>query len=97
MIDMLGFKLEMPKREDSVNEKARPIYLDMQVHFDHRPTSRPPFSRNCSLGNNSGRPKGIGCNAALHDRSVWKSTQPDTRLWVGGRERCRECPQGQYD
>jgi hypothetical protein len=28
---MLGFKLEMPRREGSVNEKIRPIYLDMQV------------------------------------------------------------------
>ncbi|KAI0076459.1 cysteine desulfurase NFS1 [Panus rudis PR-1116 ss-1] len=29
--DMLGFKLEMPRREDSVTGKARPIYLDMQA------------------------------------------------------------------
>lgn len=29
--DMLGFKLEMPQREDSLTGKARPIYLDMQV------------------------------------------------------------------
>jgi len=29
--DMLGFKLEMPRREDSLKEKTRPIYLDMQV------------------------------------------------------------------
>ena len=29
--DMLGFKLEMPKREDSVQGKTRPIYLDMQA------------------------------------------------------------------
>lgn len=28
---MLGFKLEVPKREDSLQGKARPIYLDMQV------------------------------------------------------------------
>ena len=28
---MLGFKLETPKREDSVKDKARPIYLDMQA------------------------------------------------------------------
>jgi hypothetical protein len=28
---MLGFKLEMPHREGSLQEKARPIYLDMQV------------------------------------------------------------------
>jgi cysteine desulfurase len=28
---MLGFKLEMPRREDSLKEKIRPIYLDMQV------------------------------------------------------------------
>lgn len=31
--DMLGFKLELPKREGSVTEKARPIYLDMQVRY----------------------------------------------------------------
>jgi hypothetical protein len=31
MTDMLGFKLEMPRREDSVSNKARPIYLDMQA------------------------------------------------------------------
>ncbi|KAI0345297.1 cysteine desulfurase NFS1 [Trametopsis cervina] len=29
--DMLGFKLEVPKREDNVKDKARPIYLDMQA------------------------------------------------------------------
>jgi cysteine desulfurase len=34
MTDMLGFKLEMPRREDSLTKKTRPIYLDMQVnHF----------------------------------------------------------------
>jgi cysteine desulfurase len=31
---MLGFKLEMPQREDSLFEKERPIYLDMQVSAD---------------------------------------------------------------
>jgi hypothetical protein len=31
MIDMLGFKLEMPRREGSMKEKTRPIYLDMQA------------------------------------------------------------------
>lgn len=30
---MLGFKLEVPHREDSLIEKIRPIYLDMQVQF----------------------------------------------------------------
>ncbi len=30
-LDMLGFKLEMPRREGSVHEKIRPIYLDLQV------------------------------------------------------------------
>ena len=30
---MLGFKLEMPRREDNVKDKTRPIYLDMQVRF----------------------------------------------------------------
>ena len=29
--DMLGFKLEVPRREASMNTKTRPIYLDMQV------------------------------------------------------------------
>ncbi|TFK76356.1 cysteine desulfurase NFS1 [Pluteus cervinus] len=29
--DMLGFKLEIPRREGSVQEKTRPIYLDMQA------------------------------------------------------------------
>ncbi|KAH7889524.1 pyridoxal phosphate-dependent transferase [Phlebopus sp. FC_14] len=29
--DMLGFKLEVPSRENSVGQKARPIYLDMQA------------------------------------------------------------------
>ena len=28
---MLGFKLDVPRREDSMNTKTRPIYLDMQV------------------------------------------------------------------
>ena len=39
--DMLGFKLEMPQREDSLTGKARPIYLDMQVSTVHL---RCPFS-----------------------------------------------------
>jgi hypothetical protein len=30
-LDMLGFKVEMPKREGSLRETTRPIYLDMQV------------------------------------------------------------------
>lgn len=30
--DMLGFKLGMPHLDGSLKEKARPIYLDMQVH-----------------------------------------------------------------
>ena len=29
--DMLGFKLELPQREDGPTKKTRPIYLDMQV------------------------------------------------------------------
>ena len=29
--DMLGFKLEALRREDSMSTKTRPIYLDMQV------------------------------------------------------------------
>ncbi|KAH7911411.1 pyridoxal phosphate-dependent transferase [Hygrophoropsis aurantiaca] len=29
--DMLGFKLEMPNRENGVAQKTRPIYLDMQA------------------------------------------------------------------
>jgi hypothetical protein len=29
--DMLGFKLEVPRREGTSKDKARPIYLDMQV------------------------------------------------------------------
>ena len=29
--DMLGFKLELPQREDGLTKKTRPIYLDMQV------------------------------------------------------------------
>ena len=29
--DMLGFKLELPQREDGATKKTRPIYLDMQV------------------------------------------------------------------
>jgi len=28
---MLGFKLEVPQRESSVEGKTRPIYLDMQA------------------------------------------------------------------
>ena len=31
--DMLGFKLEVPRREGSLTGKTRPIYLDMQVRF----------------------------------------------------------------
>ena len=33
---MLGFNLEVPKREGSLKEKTRPIYLDMQVCFASR-------------------------------------------------------------
>lgn len=29
--DMLGFKLELPQRDDGPTKKTRPIYLDMQV------------------------------------------------------------------
>jgi len=29
--DMLGFKLDLPQREGTLNQKARPIYLDMQA------------------------------------------------------------------
>ena len=29
--DMLGFKLELSRREETLKSKARPIYLDMQV------------------------------------------------------------------
>ncbi|KNZ78467.1 Cysteine desulfurase, mitochondrial [Termitomyces sp. J132] len=29
--DMLGFKVEVPRREDSLMQKTRPIYLDMQA------------------------------------------------------------------
>jgi len=29
--DMLGFKFEIPRREGSITEKTRPIYLDMQA------------------------------------------------------------------
>jgi cysteine desulfurase len=32
---MLGFKLELPQREDGITKKARPIYLDMQVKTLH--------------------------------------------------------------
>lgn len=60
-----------------------------------RTISYPPFSRNCSLGNNSGRPQGLGCYATVFDRSVWKSSQSDARLRLGGRECRRECSQGQ--
>ncbi|KAG6898278.1 hypothetical protein C0992_000723 [Termitomyces sp. T32_za158] len=29
--DMLGFKVEVPRREDALTQKTRPIYLDMQA------------------------------------------------------------------
>jgi|SRR6266850_6503912 len=29
---MLGFKLELPQRENGITTKTRPIYLDMQVN-----------------------------------------------------------------
>jgi len=32
LTDMLGFKLELPQREDGITKKPRPIYLDMQVN-----------------------------------------------------------------
>lgn len=30
---MLGFKFDMPRRESTLKDKARPIYLDMQVRI----------------------------------------------------------------
>jgi cysteine desulfurase len=30
---MFGFKIEVPKREGSLQDKTRPIYLDMQVRL----------------------------------------------------------------
>jgi len=39
--DMLGFKLEAPRREGVLKDKARPIYLDMQVR--HSLTKLPLF------------------------------------------------------
>ena len=45
--DMFGFKLEASRREGGPSEKARPIYLDMQVSVQcagssHGPTVSPP-------------------------------------------------------
>lgn len=37
LADMFGFKLEATRREGDVSQKARPIYLDMQVS-SHRAT-----------------------------------------------------------
>lgn len=34
-VDMLGFKLANPARESVATQKARPIYLDMQVREEH--------------------------------------------------------------
>jgi cysteine desulfurase len=31
VVEDMHFKLEVPNRENSVTQKARPIYLDMQV------------------------------------------------------------------
>lgn len=31
VVEMLGFKLESPRREGSMEAKTRPIYLDMQA------------------------------------------------------------------
>jgi hypothetical protein len=41
--DMLGFKLEVPRREDAMSTKTRPIYLDMQVSL------LSPISNTCVL------------------------------------------------
>lgn len=41
-LDMLGFKLEAPRREGGLQDRARPIYLDMQVRFR---ASDPRFRR----------------------------------------------------
>lgn len=30
-VEMLGFKLESPRRESAMKDKTRPIYLDMQA------------------------------------------------------------------
>jgi hypothetical protein len=42
LVDMFGFKIEVPKREGSLKDKTRPIYLDMQasqtyISLDRRP------------------------------------------------------------
>lgn len=39
--DMFGFKLEATRREGGVDEKARPIYLDMQVRRDELAVADP--------------------------------------------------------
>ena len=43
---MFGFKLEATRREGGVDEKARPIYLDMQVSYNELAFANPSES-NC--------------------------------------------------
>ena len=50
---MLGFKLEVPRRDDGLKAKARPIYLDMQVRvLTHRESAN---TQATSIGNHSSR------------------------------------------
>jgi hypothetical protein len=79
---MLGFKLEMAQREESLTKKERPIYLDMQVN------GFKVYSRNCAqsvcVGNNARGPEGTGCHAAISYRPVWQPSQQDACVWLGG-------------
>jgi hypothetical protein len=68
---MLGFKVEVAPRETAVTNKARPIYLDMQVSV---PLLRmAPFLNRPLTGYDSYGSSSLGFDASLLYRSIWES------------------------
>jgi len=84
--DMLGFKLEGPRREGTLKGKTRPIYLDMQVRYSL--TEMRPFLTHSRSGDDTCRSPSARRDAPLYDGPIRKPTQSDSRLRLGGRQSC---------
>lgn len=79
--DMLGFKLDIPRHLQD-GKSPQPIYLDMQACWSRLEREVPADA--LLLGDNSSRPSCAGRDAAILHRPVWKPSQPDTRIRLGG-------------
>jgi hypothetical protein len=88
LADMLGFKLDASRRED-LGKTTRPIYLDFQVCFRLLRTNF-CFVFQLRQGNNARRSTSTGCYASVLDGPIWESSQPYTRLRLGGRKSGRK-------